>query len=97
MLKIKDLLFFFPLYNPQKNVSLFFISYYFSFNFNRNLLYTPSGDVYAFGFIVFEIMTTEQAFSGLTLPQIYIAILNGKKPKIDNYVHETYRKLIERC
>ena len=42
-------------------------------------------------------MTTEQAFSGLTLPQIFIAILNGKRPKIDNYVPETYCKLIERC
>ena len=58
--------------------------------------YTPAGDVYAFGIVAYEIVKSERAFSGLTLSQLFITILNVKRPTIPNYVSKEYKQLIER-
>ena len=59
--------------------------------------YTKAGDVYSFGIIVFEILTTERAFSDLTFIQLLNAVVRGERPTIDKTVPEVYRQLIERC
>ena len=70
---------------------------YFSPEIIQDQSYTPAGDVYAFGIVAYEIITTERAFSDFTIPQLFASILNGKRPTIPSYVSEEYKKLIERC
>lgn len=63
----------------------------------ENLEYSKAGDIYAFGIVVYEIMTTERAFSGHTIVQLFNAVVRGERPTIDKSVPESYRQLIERC
>lgn len=59
--------------------------------------YTPAGDVYAFGFIVYEIVTTEEPFKNCTIMQIFKNVATGKRPQFNGPVPGAYKKLIERC
>ena len=62
--------------------------------------YSKSGDVYAFAFIVFEMMTGEQPFKGekISIYQLVKKIsIDGFRPKISDDVPTSYRGLIESC
>ena len=59
--------------------------------------YTKSGDVYAFGIIVYQIVTNEELYSGWFPQQIQFNVNNGYRPKIPSDTKDCYRELIERC
>lgn len=62
--------------------------------------YSKSGDVYAFAFIVFEMMSGEQPFKGekMSIFQLIKKVSNdGFRPKISDDVPTSYRELIESC
>ena len=59
----------------------------------KNQNYTKSGDVYAFGIIVYEIMMAKRAFEGFDLFRLYNSIVNGERPTIDSTVPDSYRIL----
>ena len=59
--------------------------------------YTKEGDVYAFGMIVYEIMTTERPFNNCTFREFIEKVTTGKHPRIDISVPQSYRSLIEMC
>ena len=62
-------------------------------------LYTKSSDVYAFSFIVFEILTNEIPFEDLiNSNQLFIEIFDkSRRPKIKKNIPLVYRNLIEKC
>ena len=60
--------------------------------------YTKLSDVYAFSFIVYEILFKENSFKNLTSSQLFNEVVNnGNRPEIKKTVPECYRKLIEKC
>ena len=59
--------------------------------------YTKAGDVYAFGVIVYQIITNEELFKGWFGQQIMLNVMIGYRPKITPDVPECYKKLIEKC
>ena len=58
-------------------------------------------DVYAFAFIAYEIMTCEEPFSHkgkkISSMKLFKKVMNGKRPKINNYVTDEMKDLICRC
>ena len=60
-------------------------------------IYSKAGDVYAFGMIVYEIMTTEVLYEGLSLPQIELQVPKGIRPKFKGEIPRIYKELIESC
>ena len=61
--------------------------------------YTKASDVYAFAFIVYEIMTNKIPFDDIiNKNQIFNeVVINKKRPKFDINIPYSYRRLIERC
>lgn len=59
--------------------------------------YMKASDVYAFGMVVYEIMTTKKPLEGFTQFQIIFQVPRGYRPPIDNLVPECYRNLINKC
>lgn len=60
-------------------------------------IYSELTDVYAFGFIVFEIITCEKAFKNFNMFQLIKKItIEGYRPDIKEDVPQAYKKLIER-
>ena len=59
--------------------------------------YGPACDVYAFGIIVFEIMTNSEPYKNCDIFKIRTKVLNGERPEIDSSVPDCYRDLIESC
>ena len=58
---------------------------------------TKSGDVYAFGLILYELLTTEIPYKNLEDFQIYNELQNGHHPHFTHPIGEAYKNLIERC
>ena len=60
--------------------------------------YSKAGDVYAFAFIVFEIMTSEIPFKDINNYFILMKkLLDNEKPEIKDDIPESYRNLINSC
>lgn len=59
--------------------------------------YSEKSDVYAFAFVVYELMTLDKSFKKKNLYEIMLLIGQGKRPIIKESVPKAYRELIERC
>lgn len=59
--------------------------------------YLKAGDVYAFAFIVYELMTTKKPFDNVNRNSLFVKILNGDRPSFDDDIPESYKDLIEIC
>lgn len=59
--------------------------------------YTPACDVYAFGLIVFEILTSEKPFPEDTYYDLPQKVQNGVRPEFNSQVPECYQELISQC
>lgn len=60
--------------------------------------YSKAGDVYAFAYVVFEIVTVEEPFKKLTMFELMRKIVNeGYRPQIKESIPVAYRNLIEKC
>lgn len=59
--------------------------------------YTTACDVYAFGIIVYEIITSLVPYHCKFQFEIITKIINGDRPAMDDSVPSSYRNLIERC
>ncbi|KAK8870912.1 hypothetical protein M9Y10_008825 [Tritrichomonas musculus] len=62
-------------------------------------IYSEKGDVYAFGMIVYEIMTNEILYKGYNQYQVYNDVVKNIRPKFkkEHQVPYCYQKLIEKC
>lgn len=63
----------------------------------RTYNYSFKSDVYAFGLIMYEIITNKTFFEKLHSFQILAQLSAQYRPFIDDNVSESYRKLIEKC
>lgn len=54
-------------------------------------------DVYAFGIIIWECLTYQRPWDGLTVPQIIKAIAKGQRPEVNNAMDKELRALMESC
>ncbi|KAK8845713.1 hypothetical protein M9Y10_020631 [Tritrichomonas musculus] len=59
--------------------------------------FSKEGDVYSFGMTMYEILTCEIPFNGLSLADIWDAVRNGKRPGFKYEISDIYRSLIEKC
>ncbi|KAK8854433.1 hypothetical protein M9Y10_016995 [Tritrichomonas musculus] len=61
--------------------------------------YSKGGDVYSFGFVVYEIVTNKIPFNEIkNINEIYTEVVNkGNRPIIEESVPDCYRNLIECC
>lgn len=60
--------------------------------------YSKSSDVYAFGFIVYEIMTYDEPFKNCSIYKLMSKVMNeGYRPDISDDVPDVYRELIVKC
>lgn len=60
--------------------------------------YSKSSDVYAFGMVVYEIITNKSIFENIKYNiMISYEVCNGNRPEIDSNVPVSYRSLIEKC
>lgn len=57
---------------------------------------TKAGDVYAFGMLIYEIITNERPFKDSTFLEILTKVSNGNRPEIPP-MNEPYKNLIEFC
>lgn len=62
-----------------------------------NLTYTPASDVYAFGMIVFEIMSGEIPFKNETFYTLKTSIISGLRPDFPKAIPKVYQILISSC
>lgn len=60
-------------------------------------IYSKASDVYAFGMIVYELMTTEIPFSNLNCDQIRDCVLNHQRPQFRIPLEDAYQQLITQC
>ena len=60
--------------------------------------YSKAGDVYAFAYIVYELMTGEIPFKNFTNLQLMKKVVNqGTRPEFKDDIPDCYRELIESC
>ena len=60
--------------------------------------YSKSGDVYAFGFIVYEILSVKRAFENMNIFDLMKKVMiEGYRPEISEDIPDSFRNLIERC
>ena len=59
--------------------------------------YSKASDVYAFSFIVYELITLEMPMSKMKFQEIIRNVINGYRPEIPPDVPNVYREMIERC
>ena len=60
--------------------------------------YSKSSDVYAFSFIVYELLTLEVPFKNFSIQKIFKMIVSqGYRPKIKEDIPICYKELIEKC
>ncbi|KAK8898172.1 hypothetical protein M9Y10_000444 [Tritrichomonas musculus] len=59
--------------------------------------YTKAVDVYAFGIIVYEIITLDEPFSNLPFFSIFYQVSKGNRPDFKKPIQPAYRVLIEDC
>lgn len=60
--------------------------------------YSTKGDVYSFGYIVYEIMTNEAPFQGFTQDQVFDEVIaNRIRPEFKCPIPDVYKQLIEKC
>ncbi|KAK8843100.1 hypothetical protein M9Y10_025291 [Tritrichomonas musculus] len=62
-----------------------------------DLPYTPASDVYAFGMIVFEIISGEKPFKNATLYSFVTSIISGLRPDFPKEIPNVYQILISSC
>ena len=62
-----------------------------------SLNYTKAGDVYAYSFIVYEIVTTETPFQNVNSFTLLKKIIDKERPSFDSSIPACYRTLIEKC
>merc|ERR1712083_459728 len=65
--------------------------------FFRGKTITPKSDVYAFGFILWEMYTKQIPFQGLSFNQLIKQVRRGQKPEIPASIPEFMRDLISSC
>lgn len=60
--------------------------------------YTKAGDVYAFGFLVYEILANnDQLYKFYNIATIRSDVSKGKRPDLERILDPAYRNLIEKC
>ena len=60
--------------------------------------YSQYGDIYAYGMIVFEILTNDVPFEGRkNIYQLMKMLMNDYRPEFKYPIPYCYRKLIEKC
>lgn len=59
--------------------------------------YTKAGDVYAFGIILFQIMTNEEPFKKINGYNIFKKVVEGERPTFPFKIPDSYHNLIKRC
>ena len=62
-----------------------------------NAEYSTACDVYAFGIILYEILSTEEPFKELSMYDVRSQTLKGIRPKIDSSIPPSYTDLIQCC
>ena len=62
-------------------------------------IYGEPADVYAYGMLLYELVTTKTPFQdeGLNRYQPIQSVLKGRRPQIDGGVAEEWKSLIEKC
>ena len=71
---------------------------YISPEIYQNVEYNIESDVYAFAFIMYEIITNEQPFAECkSVEEIKTKVINGIRPKFPYPISDAYQDLIERC
>ena len=62
-------------------------------------IYGEPADVYAYGMLLYELVTTKTPFQGegLNSYQLSQSVLKGRRPQIDGGVAEEWKSLIEKC
>ena len=63
----------------------------------RKSEYTKSSDIYAFGIVMYEIMTLERPFNTIGIFDLMQTIAKGNRPEFTKPVSEVYKNLIQRC
>lgn len=58
---------------------------------------SKESDVYAFGMIVYSIITNERPFKNSTFSEIQAQVASGHRPDVPPEIAEPYSKLIEQC
>lgn len=64
---------------------------------NEDIPYSKASDVYAFGMLLYEMMSLKAPFEKLKIPQICNKVTSGERPELINSIEEPYKNLIERC
>lgn len=60
--------------------------------------YSNKSDVYAFGFIMFEILSGEEPFKNFSIQKLFSKICEeGYRPPIKDDISDAYKNLIDRC
>ncbi|KAK8847280.1 hypothetical protein M9Y10_019867 [Tritrichomonas musculus] len=62
-----------------------------------NSNYSKEGDVYAFGMIMYEILTNEKPFKNLNFFEVLTKVATGNRPSINATIMDSYSKLIQKC
>ncbi|KAK8888320.1 hypothetical protein M9Y10_039386 [Tritrichomonas musculus] len=64
----------------------------------ENNEYSQASDVYAFAFIMFEVLSNEKPFNGINSNQIINeVVVNETRPKMNDRIPESCRELIDKC